>query len=86
MLNFLFFTILNRRRSKKLQQLHSSLKSPLPMAGLPVNCCAPTPSPNGVVGVLQVYNSHKVIIQENRINEIDLKEKFRCLTESENRV
>lgn len=42
---------------------HSSLKNPLPIAGLPVNCCVSTPSPNGPLGslaTLQVYNSHKV--------------------------
>ncbi|XP_070497092.1 uncharacterized protein haf isoform X2 [Chironomus tepperi] len=58
----IIFIAASRRRSKKLQSLHSSLKSPLPIAGLPVNCCAPTPSPNGPLGslaTLQVYNSHK---------------------------
>ncbi|CRK93334.1 CLUMA_CG006875, isoform A [Clunio marinus] len=56
------FIAASRRRSKKLRAIHSSLKNPLPIAGLPVNCCAPTPSPNGPLGslaTLQVYNSHK---------------------------
>ena len=74
-------SIPNRRRSKKLRALHSTLKSPLPIAGLPVNCCGPTPSPNGHMGslaTLQVYNSHKVNEQEN-----DSKpDKFRALVES----
>ncbi|KAG5676868.1 hypothetical protein PVAND_006675 [Polypedilum vanderplanki] len=58
----IIFIAASRRRSKKLQALHSSLKNPLPIAGLPVNCCAPTPSPNGPLSslaTLQVYNSHK---------------------------
>ena len=80
-----------RRRSKKLQSLHSSLKSPLPIAGLPVNCCAPTPSPNGPLGslaTLQVYNSHKVNNPDNDTNEMDLQpvERFRSLTDSENLI
>lgn len=43
--------------------MHSTLKNPLPIAGLPVNCCVSTPSPNGPLGslaTLQVYNAHKV--------------------------
>ncbi|XP_052864375.1 leucine-rich repeat and fibronectin type-III domain-containing protein 3 [Anopheles cruzii] len=53
--------ILFRRRSKKLQSL-SQQKSALPIAGLPVNCCGPTPSPNGPLGslaTLSAFNSHK---------------------------
>lgn len=51
-----------RRRSKQLQSL-SQQKSALPIAGLPVNCCGPTPSPNGPLGslaTLSAFNSHKV--------------------------
>lgn len=54
--------ILFRRRSKKLASL-SQQKSALPIAGLPVNCCGPTPSPNGPLGslaTLSAFNSHKV--------------------------
>ncbi|XP_062706541.1 uncharacterized protein LOC109416537 isoform X5 [Aedes albopictus] len=50
-----------RRRSKQLQSL-SQQKSALPIAGLPVNCCGPTPSPNGPLGslaTLSAFNSHK---------------------------
>ncbi|XP_049530284.1 leucine-rich repeat and fibronectin type-III domain-containing protein 3 isoform X1 [Anopheles darlingi] len=53
--------ILFRRRSKKLASL-SQQKSALPIAGLPVNCCGPTPSPNGPLGslaTLSAFNSHK---------------------------
>ncbi|XP_049530286.1 leucine-rich repeat and fibronectin type-III domain-containing protein 3 isoform X3 [Anopheles darlingi] len=49
------------RRSKKLASL-SQQKSALPIAGLPVNCCGPTPSPNGPLGslaTLSAFNSHK---------------------------
>lgn len=58
------------------------VKSPLPIVGLPVNCCAPTPSPNGPLGslaTLQAYNSHKVKVQPNA-------DKFRRLTETENLI
>lgn len=81
---------LTRRRSRKLRALHSTLKSPLPIAGLPVNCCAPTPSPNGPLGslaTLQVYNSHKVNDAiEQDIDSSPKTEKFRVLTESENLI
>lgn len=63
------------------------MKSPLPIAGLPVNCCGPTPSPNGPLGslaTLQVYNSHKV--NEQEINSSLKQEKFRSLTQSENLI
>uniref|UniRef100_A0A182QIT2 LRRCT domain-containing protein n=1 Tax=Anopheles farauti TaxID=69004 RepID=A0A182QIT2_9DIPT len=55
------FIAASRRRSKKLQSL-SQQKSALPIAGLPVNCCGPTPSPNGPLGslaTLSAFNSHK---------------------------
>lgn len=51
-----------RRRSKKLHSLHTQ-KGMLPIGGLPVNCCGPTPSPNGPLGslaTLSAFNSHKV--------------------------
>ncbi|XP_055551242.1 leucine-rich repeat and fibronectin type-III domain-containing protein 3 isoform X3 [Wyeomyia smithii] len=53
--------ILFRRQRKRLQSL-SQQKSALPIAGLPVNCCGPTPSPNGPLGslaTLSAFNSHK---------------------------
>lgn len=74
-----------RRRSKKLRSLHSQMKSPLPIAGLPVNCCVPTPSPNGPMGslaTLSAYNSHKV----TNSNESLSTDKFRMLTDVENVV
>ncbi|XP_035775199.1 leucine-rich repeat and fibronectin type-III domain-containing protein 3-like isoform X2 [Anopheles albimanus] len=55
------FIAASRRRSKKLASL-SQQKSALPIAGLPVNCCGPTPSPNGPLGslaTLSAFNSHK---------------------------
>nr|XP_029715235.1 leucine-rich repeat and fibronectin type-III domain-containing protein 3 [Aedes albopictus] len=55
------FIAASRRRSKQLQSL-SQQKSALPIAGLPVNCCGPTPSPNGPLGslaTLSAFNSHK---------------------------
>lgn len=51
------------RRSRKLQSLHSTQKSPLPIGGLPVNCCGPAASPGGPLGslaTLSAYNTHKV--------------------------
>lgn len=54
-----FSLILYRRRSQKLQSLHNQQKSPLPIAGLPVNCCGPTPSP-GSLATLSAFNTHKV--------------------------
>ncbi|XP_038107350.1 leucine-rich repeat and fibronectin type-III domain-containing protein 3 isoform X2 [Culex quinquefasciatus] len=57
------FITTSRRRSKKMQSLsHHQQKSALPIAGLPVNCCGPTPSPNGPLGslaTLSAFNSHK---------------------------
>ncbi|XP_055595171.1 uncharacterized protein LOC129745835 isoform X3 [Uranotaenia lowii] len=53
--------LLFRRRSKQMQSL-SQQKGTLPIAGLPVNCCGPTPSPNGPLGslaTLSAFNSHK---------------------------
>ncbi|XP_065081077.1 leucine-rich repeat and fibronectin type-III domain-containing protein 3 [Ochlerotatus camptorhynchus] len=55
------FIAASRRRSKQLQSL-SQQKSAMPIAGLPVNCCGPTPSPNGPLGslaTLSAFNSHK---------------------------
>ncbi|XP_055682341.1 leucine-rich repeat and fibronectin type III domain-containing protein 1-like protein isoform X2 [Lutzomyia longipalpis] len=56
------FIAASRRRSRKLQSLHSTQKSPLPIAGLPVNCCGPTASPGGPLGsiaTLSAFNNHK---------------------------
>lgn len=81
----LFILCYYRRRSKKLRSMHQ-VKSPLPIVGLPVNCCAPTPSPNGPLGslaTLQAYNSHKVKVQTDTIPNGD---KFRRLTETENLI
>lgn len=86
-INDKFIRFINRRRSRKLRALHSTLKSPLPIAGLPVNCCGPTPSPNGPLGslaTLQVYNSHKV--NEQEIDSSPKPEKFSALSESENLI
>lgn len=37
-------------------------KSPLPIAGLPVNCCGPniSPGPLGSIATLSAFNHHKV--------------------------
>lgn len=64
----IIFMAASRRRSKKLASLHSQVKTPLPLTGLPVNCCAPTPSPNGPLGslaTLSAFNSHKVKYNHN---------------------
>lgn len=55
--NFFF-----RRRSRKMQSLNSQQKSPLPISGLPVNCCGPTgsPGPLGSIATLSAFNQHKV--------------------------
>ncbi|XP_055837999.1 leucine-rich repeat-containing protein 4B isoform X2 [Episyrphus balteatus] len=47
------------RRSRKLQT--SQQKSPLPMGGLPVNCCGPagSPGPLGSMATLSAFNNHK---------------------------
>ncbi|XP_037707924.1 leucine-rich repeat and fibronectin type-III domain-containing protein 2 isoform X4 [Drosophila subpulchrella] len=47
------------RRSRKLQ--NSQQKSPLPIGGLPVNCCGPTgsPGPLGSIATLSAFNNHK---------------------------
>ncbi|XP_055371776.1 probable serine/threonine-protein kinase DDB_G0278509 isoform X2 [Condylostylus longicornis] len=49
------------RRSRKMQSLSSQQKSPLPMGGLPVNCCGPTgsPGPLGSIATLSAFNTHK---------------------------
>ncbi|XP_058815116.1 leucine-rich repeat and fibronectin type-III domain-containing protein 3 isoform X2 [Topomyia yanbarensis] len=55
------FIAATRRQRKRLQSM-SQQKSALPIAGLPVNCCGPTPSPNGPLGslaTLSAFNSHK---------------------------
>ena len=66
--NWIFFfeiyikSTVSRRRSKKMQSMNQQ-KSSLPITGLPVNCCGPTPSPNGPLGslaTLSAFNSHKV--------------------------
>lgn len=57
------FIAASRRRSRKLQSMHSQQKSPLPIAGLPVNCCGPTPSPGGglsSIATMSAFNTHKV--------------------------
>lgn len=62
------FIAASRRRSKQLQSL-SQQKSALPIAGLPVNCCGPTPSPNGPLGslaTLSAFNSHKIAPSADR--------------------
>lgn len=48
------------RRSRKLQT--SQQKSPLPIGGLPVNCCGPagSPGPLGSIATLSAFNNHKV--------------------------
>ncbi|XP_037815062.1 leucine-rich repeat and fibronectin type-III domain-containing protein 3 isoform X2 [Lucilia sericata] len=47
------------RRSRKLQT--SQQKSPLPIGGLPVNCCGPagSPGPLGSIATLSAFNNHK---------------------------
>ncbi|KPU73955.1 uncharacterized protein Dana_GF15849, isoform C [Drosophila ananassae] len=47
------------RRSRKLQ--NNQQKSPLPIGGLPVNCCGPTgsPGPLGSIATLSAFNNHK---------------------------
>lgn len=38
-------------------------KSPLPISGLPVNCCGPagSPGPLGSIATLSAFNHHKVM-------------------------
>lgn len=45
-----------------MQSLNSQQKSPLPISGLPVNCCGPTgsPGPLGSIATLSAFNQHKV--------------------------
>ncbi|XP_059220181.1 leucine-rich repeat-containing protein let-4 isoform X2 [Stomoxys calcitrans] len=47
------------RRSRKMQS--SQQKSPLPIGGLPVNCCGPagSPGPLGSIATLSAFNNHK---------------------------
>ncbi|XP_037894203.1 vasorin isoform X1 [Glossina fuscipes] len=47
------------RRSRKLQTTQQ--KSPLPIGGLPVNCCGPasSPGPLGSIATLSAFNNHK---------------------------
>ncbi|XP_075153597.1 leucine-rich repeat and fibronectin type-III domain-containing protein hattifattener isoform X2 [Haematobia irritans] len=47
------------RRSRKMQT--SQQKSPLPIGGLPVNCCGPagSPGPLGSIATLSAFNNHK---------------------------
>lgn len=56
------FRIWCRRRSRKMQSLNQQ-KSPLPIAGLPVNCCGPagSPGPLGSIATLSAFNHHKVM-------------------------
>lgn len=57
-----FIIDFHRRRSRKMQSLNQQ-KSPLPIAGLPVNCCGPngSPGPLGSIATLSAFNHHKVI-------------------------
>lgn len=45
-----------------MQSLNSQQKSPLPISGLPVNCCGPagSPGPLGSIATLSAFNQHKV--------------------------
>ncbi|XP_004524723.1 slit homolog 2 protein isoform X1 [Ceratitis capitata] len=47
------------RRSRKLQ--NTQQKTPLPIGGLPVNCCGPagSPGPLGSIATLSAFNNHK---------------------------
>uniref|UniRef100_A0A1A9WMC9 LRRCT domain-containing protein n=1 Tax=Glossina brevipalpis TaxID=37001 RepID=A0A1A9WMC9_9MUSC len=47
------------KRSRKLQATQQ--KSPLPIGGLPVNCCGPasSPGPLGSIATLSAFNNHK---------------------------
>ncbi|XP_053958709.1 leucine-rich repeat and fibronectin type-III domain-containing protein 2 isoform X2 [Anastrepha ludens] len=47
------------RRSRNLQ--NTQQKSPLPIGGLPVNCCGPagSPGPLGSIATLSAFNNHK---------------------------
>lgn len=51
-----------------MQSMHSQQKSPLPISGLPVNCCGPTgsPGPLGSIATLSAFNQHKVIRRHHR--------------------
>lgn len=67
-LNYFFFNY--RRRSKNQDALQQ--KSPLPISGLPVNCCGQTPSPNGGIGslvTLSAFNTQKVNINNKKITK-----------------
>lgn len=45
-----------------MQSLNSPQKNPLPIGGLPVNCCGPagSPGPLGSIATLSAFNHHKV--------------------------
>lgn len=72
---FLFFfpllLLISRRRSRKMQSLNQQ-KSPLPIAGLPVNCCGPngSPGPLGSIATLSAFNHHKVIKNDSFASRI----------------
>lgn len=59
---YIIFVSVHRRRSRKMQSLNSPQKSPLPIGGLPVNCCGPagSPGPLGSIATLSAFNHHKV--------------------------
>lgn len=54
-----------------MQSLNSPQKSPLPIGGLPVNCCGPagSPGPLGSIATLSAFNHHKVreCFNENKL-------------------
>lgn len=68
---FLLFLLIFRRRSRKMQSLNQH-KSPLPIAGLPVNCCGPngSPGPLGSIATLSAFNHHKVIKNDSFTSRI----------------
>lgn len=57
----IIFVVASRRRSRKLHELHQQkygVKNGIPIAGLPVNCCAgPTASPGGPLSSLATLNA-----------------------------
>lgn len=67
----IIFITAGRRRSRKMQSLNQ-LKNPLPMGGLPINCCGPagSPGPLGSIATLSAFNNHKV----NNIKKINIGE------------
>ncbi|XP_031343941.1 leucine-rich repeat and fibronectin type-III domain-containing protein 3 [Photinus pyralis] len=60
----IIFVAASRRRSRKMHELHQQkldVKHGLPIAGLPVNCCAglgPAPSPGGPLSSLATLNAY----------------------------